>query len=93
MTTTETTSVLNDLIEINNDRVAGFEKAIEDQAIHSYGLNLDRYCGSGSEEQIAEFKNGYAKAEGSFKEWKELAYSDELMEKIFHGNAERILGL
>jgi predicted TIM-barrel fold metal-dependent hydrolase len=28
-----------------------------------------------------------------FKEWKELSYSDELMEKIFHGNAERILGL
>ncbi|MBI4528199.1 MAG: amidohydrolase [Deltaproteobacteria bacterium] len=28
-----------------------------------------------------------------FKEWGELGYSDELMEKIFHGNAERILGL
>ena len=28
-----------------------------------------------------------------FKEWKELAYSDELMENIFHENAERILGL
>src|SRR4029078_12450819 len=28
-----------------------------------------------------------------FTEWKELAYSDEIMEKIFHGNAERILGL
>jgi len=28
-----------------------------------------------------------------FKEWKELGYSDELTEKIFHGNAERILGL
>jgi len=28
-----------------------------------------------------------------FKEWRELGYSDELMEKIFHGNAERILGL
>ena len=28
-----------------------------------------------------------------FKEWQELGYSDELMEKIFHGNAERILGL
>ena len=28
-----------------------------------------------------------------FKEWKELGYSDALMEKIFHGNAERILGL
>ena len=28
-----------------------------------------------------------------FKEWNELGYSDELMEKIFHGNAERILGL
>ncbi|MBL4676782.1 MAG: PA2169 family four-helix-bundle protein [Mucilaginibacter sp.] len=30
MTTTATTGVLNDLIEINNDRVAGFEKAIAD---------------------------------------------------------------
>jgi uncharacterized protein (TIGR02284 family) len=30
MATTEATSVLNDLIEINNDRVAGFEKAIAD---------------------------------------------------------------
>jgi predicted TIM-barrel fold metal-dependent hydrolase len=28
-----------------------------------------------------------------FREWKELNYSDELMEKIFHANAERILGL
>ena len=28
-----------------------------------------------------------------FKEWRELGYSDELMEKIFHGNAERILAL
>jgi hypothetical protein len=28
-----------------------------------------------------------------FREWRELGYSDELMEKIFHGNAERILGL
>jgi predicted TIM-barrel fold metal-dependent hydrolase len=28
-----------------------------------------------------------------FKEWRELGYPDELMEKIFHGNAERILGL
>jgi len=27
------------------------------------------------------------------KEWNELGYADELMEKIFHGNAERILGL
>jgi predicted TIM-barrel fold metal-dependent hydrolase len=28
-----------------------------------------------------------------FKEWIDLGYSDELMEKIFHGNAERILKL
>jgi len=28
-----------------------------------------------------------------FKEWGELGYKDEVMEKIFHGNAERILGL
>jgi uncharacterized protein len=28
-----------------------------------------------------------------FREWNELGYSDELMEKIFHANAERILGL
>lgn len=28
-----------------------------------------------------------------FREWGELGYSDELMEKIFHGDAERILGL
>jgi len=28
-----------------------------------------------------------------FTEWEELAYSDEVMEKIFHQNAERILGL
>ena len=27
------------------------------------------------------------------KEWGELGYSDEVMEKIFHGNAERVLGL
>jgi uncharacterized protein len=27
------------------------------------------------------------------KEWNELGYSDELLEKIFHGNAERILEL
>lgn len=28
-----------------------------------------------------------------FREWGELGYPDELMEKIFHGNAERILSL
>jgi hypothetical protein len=28
-----------------------------------------------------------------FKEWRELGYSDAVMEKIFHGNAERVLGL
>jgi len=28
-----------------------------------------------------------------FKEWKELGYKDEVMEKIFHKNAERVLGL
>lgn len=28
-----------------------------------------------------------------FREWGELGYTDELMEKIFHGNAERILKL
>jgi predicted TIM-barrel fold metal-dependent hydrolase len=28
-----------------------------------------------------------------FNEWKDLGYSDEIMEKVFHGNAERILGL
>ncbi len=28
-----------------------------------------------------------------FQEWHDLGYSDELLEKIFHGNAERILGL
>jgi len=28
-----------------------------------------------------------------FKEWRELGYADSVMEKIFHGNAERILGL
>jgi hypothetical protein len=27
------------------------------------------------------------------KEWAELGYKDEIMEKIFHQNAERILGL
>jgi len=27
------------------------------------------------------------------REWSELGYSDAVMEKIFHGNAERILGL
>jgi predicted TIM-barrel fold metal-dependent hydrolase len=27
------------------------------------------------------------------REWGELGYKDEVMEKIFHGNAERILGL
>jgi predicted TIM-barrel fold metal-dependent hydrolase len=28
-----------------------------------------------------------------FQEWRELGYDNALMEKIFHGNAERILGL
>jgi len=28
-----------------------------------------------------------------FREWDELGYSDEVKEKIFHGNAERVLGL
>jgi uncharacterized protein len=28
-----------------------------------------------------------------FQEWQELGYADSVMEKIFHGNAERVLGL
>ena len=28
-----------------------------------------------------------------FKEWRELGYSDAVMEKIFHANADRVLGL
>jgi uncharacterized protein len=28
-----------------------------------------------------------------FREWDELGYSPEMMEKLFHGNAERVLGL
>ena len=28
-----------------------------------------------------------------FKEWRELGYADDVMEKIFHKNAERVLGL
>ncbi|HVD02036.1 MAG TPA: amidohydrolase family protein [Candidatus Dormibacteraeota bacterium] len=28
-----------------------------------------------------------------FREWDELGYSDEVMERVFHGNAERVLGL
>jgi predicted TIM-barrel fold metal-dependent hydrolase len=28
-----------------------------------------------------------------FKEWNELGYKDEVMKKIMHGNAERVLGL
>jgi len=27
------------------------------------------------------------------REWDELGYSDEVMEKVFHANAERVLGL
>jgi predicted TIM-barrel fold metal-dependent hydrolase len=27
------------------------------------------------------------------REWQELGYSDDIMEQIFHGNAERVLGL
>ena len=27
------------------------------------------------------------------REWRELNYKDEVMEKIMHGNAERVLGL
>jgi len=27
------------------------------------------------------------------KEWGELGYSEAVMEKIYHGNAERVLGL
>jgi uncharacterized protein len=28
-----------------------------------------------------------------FREWQELGYSDDVMERIFHANAERVLGL
>jgi predicted TIM-barrel fold metal-dependent hydrolase len=28
-----------------------------------------------------------------FREWAELGYSDDVMERIYHGNAERVLGL
>jgi len=27
-----------------------------------------------------------------FREWAELGYADEVMEDVFHGNAERVLG-
>jgi predicted TIM-barrel fold metal-dependent hydrolase len=27
------------------------------------------------------------------REWGELGYSDDVMERVFHGNAERVLGL
>ena len=27
------------------------------------------------------------------REWGELGYSDEIMEQVFHGNAERVLGV
>jgi predicted TIM-barrel fold metal-dependent hydrolase len=27
------------------------------------------------------------------REWSELGYSDEIMERVFHGNAERVLGI
>jgi len=27
-----------------------------------------------------------------FREWGELGYADEVMEDVFHGNAERVLG-
>lgn len=38
METTEKISVLNDLIEINNDRIAGFEKAIADIKEENFDL-------------------------------------------------------
>ena len=28
-----------------------------------------------------------------FREWKELGYADDIYERVFHGNAERVLGL
>jgi predicted TIM-barrel fold metal-dependent hydrolase len=28
-----------------------------------------------------------------FREWDELGYSDDIKERVFHGNAERVLGL
>ncbi len=28
-----------------------------------------------------------------FREWGELGYADEILEKVYHGNAERVLGL
>jgi predicted TIM-barrel fold metal-dependent hydrolase len=28
-----------------------------------------------------------------FREWKELGYADDIYERLFHGNAERVLGL
>jgi predicted TIM-barrel fold metal-dependent hydrolase len=28
-----------------------------------------------------------------FREWGELGYSDDILEKVYHGNAERVLGL
>jgi len=28
-----------------------------------------------------------------FREWAELGYSDDVMERVFHGNAERVLGI
>jgi hypothetical protein len=27
------------------------------------------------------------------REWSQLGYADDVMERVFHGNAERVLGL
>ena len=70
-TTENATSVLNDLIEINNDRVAGFEKAIAD--INDENIDLK------------EMFQGYA--EQSRKNGQELAAIVGSVEDVETGNS------
>jgi uncharacterized protein (TIGR02284 family) len=71
METTQATGVLNDLIEINNDRVAGFEKAIADIKDE----NID----------LKELFQGYA--EQSRKNGQELAALVGAPEEVETGNS------
>lgn len=70
-TTTNATGVLNDLIEINNDRVAGFEKAIAD--INDENIDL--------KELFQEY------AEQSRKNGQELAAIVGSVEEVETGNS------